>query len=402
LLSKKLLGKEKTFEELSENAKARKVPYSRLGRMMTFGGLAAGLGAGTIAELTRRTLGMKGTDVTGSLLGDSAVLSEANAKRIVDTLCKVRGAALKLGQMMSIQDNALINPQLQRIFDRVRQSADFMPIYQLEVVLIDEFGSDWRSRVSTFDERPFAAASIGQVHLATLLDDGRSVAMKIQYPGVADGIESDINNLIATLKVANVLPEGLYLDQLKDLSQSEAANDSKKLRELAVPNGFSLPSDHAPLYFSLQLGLCLDMLLEQIIVSKELDVYQDVVSYFRQLVLIIKCLQFSYQAITPCIWSFMSSSVQSIAFDIPLCAGQPKIVGLMVHPQLTGQPKIVGLMVQPQLMTSCSPRLQMIRYDHSDILLSKWNGKLLSFVHSTQHILKWPKGSAIYMLLANK
>lgn len=73
--------------------------------------------------------------------------------------------------------------------------------------LVDQFGPDWRSLVTSFDERPFAAASIGQVHLATL-PDGRSVAMKIQYPGVAEGIDSDINNLIGTLKIANILPEG--------------------------------------------------------------------------------------------------------------------------------------------------------------------------------------------------
>ena len=72
-----------------------------------------------------------------------------------------------------------------------------------------ELGDDWRSKVQSFEDKPFAAASIGQVHLATL-EDGRSVAMKIQYPGVAEGIESDINNLMSTLSVTNILPEGQY------------------------------------------------------------------------------------------------------------------------------------------------------------------------------------------------
>ena len=70
------------------------------------------------------------------------------------------------------------------------------------------------SKVKSFDDKPFAAASIGQVHLATLHDD-RTVAMKIQYPGVAEGIDSDINNLMSTLNVANVLPEGKNLSVLK-------------------------------------------------------------------------------------------------------------------------------------------------------------------------------------------
>ena len=75
--------------------------------------------------------------------------------------------------------------------------------------MIKEFGPTWRELVETFDERPFAAASIGQVHQA-VLKDGKTVAMKVQYPGVAEGIDSDINNLMTTLSVANILPEGKH------------------------------------------------------------------------------------------------------------------------------------------------------------------------------------------------
>ncbi len=92
-----------------------------------------------------------------------ALLSPANAERIVDTLCKVRGAALKLGQILSIQDTNVVSPQLIQAFDRVRQAADFMPDYQVEKVMKSQFGRDWRSKFATFVEKPFAAASIGQV-----------------------------------------------------------------------------------------------------------------------------------------------------------------------------------------------------------------------------------------------
>ncbi|XP_076067468.1 uncharacterized protein LOC143040365 isoform X2 [Oratosquilla oratoria] len=243
LLGRKPLAKDKPKSTLAKNAQARKVPHSRIGRLMTFGGLAASLGAGTVAEMTRRTLGYRDGKGSGSLLDASPFLTEANAKRIVDTLCRVRGAALKLGQMLSIQDNALINPQLQKIFERVRQSADFMPAWQLENALVKEFGPDWRTRVSSFDDHPFAAASIGQVHLATL-EDGRQVAMKIQYPGVADGIESDINNLISTLRVANILPEALYVDSVIEVAKKELAWEcdyereyrcTKRFKELVQP-----------------------------------------------------------------------------------------------------------------------------------------------------------------------
>ena len=66
----------------------------------------------------------------------SVILSDANAERIVKTLCRVRGAALKIGQILSIQDEALVSPQVSAIFERVRESADFMPKWQLEVIFL--------------------------------------------------------------------------------------------------------------------------------------------------------------------------------------------------------------------------------------------------------------------------
>lgn len=151
--------------QLSETSREVAVPSSRIGRLATYGGLAASLGMGALAEVTRRGLGLsgdrKGDDL--SILDSNPFLTEANAERIVNTLCKVRGAALKLGQMLSIQDNSLINPQLQKIFERVRKSADFMPVRQMEGVLIEEFGADWRSKVLQFHDKPFAAASVGNI-----------------------------------------------------------------------------------------------------------------------------------------------------------------------------------------------------------------------------------------------
>lgn len=164
---------------LSERARERKVPVTRIGRLANFGGLAVGLGIGALAEVAKKSLRSENSTGKKAVLDSSPFLSEANAERIVSTLCKVRGAALKLGQMLSIQDDAFINPHLAKIFERVRQSADFMPLKQMTKTLNSDLGPHWRDKLEYFEERPFAAASIGQVHLARM-KGGREVAMKIQ------------------------------------------------------------------------------------------------------------------------------------------------------------------------------------------------------------------------------
>ncbi|XP_072345555.1 atypical kinase COQ8A, mitochondrial-like isoform X2 [Scyliorhinus torazame] len=236
---------------LSEKARELKVPTTRLERVANFGGLAIRVGFGALLEATKKTFRTKSGTQGALLLDSSTILSEANAERIVGTLCKVRGAALKLGQMLSIQDEAFINPALQKIFERVRQGADFMPTRQMLKTLDSELGSDWRGKLEHFEERPFAAASIGQVHLGRL-KDGREVAMKIQYPGVAQSIDSDLRNLTTLLNMSNALPAGLFPDHaIQVMSQEltlecdyerEAASTQKFKKLIADEPYFNVPS----------------------------------------------------------------------------------------------------------------------------------------------------------------
>uniref|UniRef100_A0A3P8W9N1 Coenzyme Q8B n=1 Tax=Cynoglossus semilaevis TaxID=244447 RepID=A0A3P8W9N1_CYNSE len=225
-------------QPLVRSARERKVPSTRISRMANFGGLALGLGIGAIAEVAKQSLGNMGA------LLDSPFLSEANAERIVNTLCKVRGAALKIGQMLSIQDNSFIHPQLQSIFERVRKNADFMPTWQMNKVLVEELGPSWRERLSHFEDKPFAAASIGQVHYG-VLKDGREMAMKIQYPGVAESIHSDVNNLISVLKMNTFLPKGLFPESSLEVLQRELMLECDYEREAACAKKFkSLLAGH--------------------------------------------------------------------------------------------------------------------------------------------------------------
>lgn len=226
--------------QLSERSREKRVPSSVIERLGSYGGLVASVGLGTVAELAKRNVGLGGKGSSKT----SIILNEANANRIVETLCKVRGAVLKLGQMLSIQDSSLIDPNLAKIFERVRQSADFMPEWQVEKVLVNELKEDWRSKFAEFSMKPFAAASIGQVHEAKL-HDGRSVAVKIQYPGVDTSIDSDIKALTSLLRVWDFLPKGLYVENLIQSARHDLALEvdylneavqSKKFRQLIAGN----------------------------------------------------------------------------------------------------------------------------------------------------------------------
>lgn len=190
-----------------------RVPSSRLGRIWSYGGLAAGLVTGAITEGFSRSIRGGGD---GSLM-----LSPANMERLVAKLSTMRGAALKLGQMMSFQDSKMLPAPIQEVLQRVQDRADYMPAWQRDRVLTTNLGPEWRDLYEDFEEKPIAAASIGQVHRAVLKSNSARVAVKIQYPGVADSINSDLNNLRMLLAASKLLPKGLYLDKTIDNARIE-------------------------------------------------------------------------------------------------------------------------------------------------------------------------------------
>ncbi|CAG8564068.1 483_t:CDS:2 [Funneliformis caledonium] len=199
-----------------------KIPTSRIVSL----GLAVGLGVGAMGEVIRRATG------TSSIQGGSVLISEANINRLVNKLSRMRGAALKLGQMISIQDNDILPTQLEKVLMRVQNSANYMPYWQMEKVMINELGTDWRDNFKNFEPFPIAAASIGQVHSARLSKPPyMPVAIKVQYPGIAASIDSDMNNLRTLVIVSNLLPKGLYLDNTIKVARRELAWETDYVRE---------------------------------------------------------------------------------------------------------------------------------------------------------------------------
>lgn len=193
-----------------KHMRERSVPSTQLARMWGFGSLAVRMALGSAVDNTVNLLSGE----------NSRSISDQNAERLAEALCRMRGAALKLGQMLSMQDDTTLPPALSKALERVRQSADYMPERQLDNQLCNQLGSEWRTNFAEFDLVPIAAASIGQVHRGKL-HNGTNVAIKIQYPGVAESIDSDLQNLKRLITLVNFLPPGLYIDQIIKVASQE-------------------------------------------------------------------------------------------------------------------------------------------------------------------------------------
>ncbi len=184
--------------------KRSRVPASRVERLARMGWMAGEFAAGGLVEGARRLFG--GTSAPGA----SALLSSANARRMARRLAQLRGAAMKLGQLLSLESADILPPEFAEALATLRASADTMPSSQVRRVLGSEYGKGWEARFRSFDFEPVASASIGQVH-AAVTADGRRLALKVQYPGVARSIDSDVDNVASLLRLARLLPVELDL-----------------------------------------------------------------------------------------------------------------------------------------------------------------------------------------------
>ncbi|CAA9480712.1 MAG: Uncharacterized ABC1 family protein Rsph17029_4038, partial [uncultured Sphingomonadaceae bacterium] len=188
-------------------SRSRPLPRGRASRLGQFGRLAGGIAGGMIAEGARRL-------ATGERpRARDMLLTPGNFRKLADRLSHLRGAAMKLGQMISLDAGDLLPPELTDILAGLRERAHHMPPAQLERLLEREWGMDWRLRFALFDAVPIAAASIGQVHRATARN-GRELAIKVQYPGVRESIDSDVDNVSTLLRMSGLLPRGLDIGPL--------------------------------------------------------------------------------------------------------------------------------------------------------------------------------------------
>lgn len=204
--------------------RALRVPSGRLVRAGRVGGLAGGL-LGDIAlrgaaELTR---GRR------PRLHD-LLLTPTSMRRIADELAHMRGAAMKLGQLLSMDTGEVFPRELTDIFARLRSNAHFMPPSQLKSVLNANWPPGWHKAFRHFDTRPIAAASIGQVHRVQTRD-GRDLAIKVQYPGVSQSIDSDVANLGMLVRATGLLPKSFDLETYLDEAKRQLHEETDYRRE---------------------------------------------------------------------------------------------------------------------------------------------------------------------------
>ncbi|MBV5297573.1 MAG: AarF/ABC1/UbiB kinase family protein [Rhodoferax sp.] len=179
------------------------------------------------------------TGVAGSMLMEGArqwaqgkrprlsdlLLTPANAVRVTHQLAQMRGAAMKVGQLISMDGGDLLPPELATILARLRSDARAMPARQVQAVLTANWGAKWQQRFEPFSFTPIAAASIGQVHRAKT-KDGRDLAIKIQYPGVRKSISSDVDNVASLLRMSGLLPKTLNITPLLQQAKSQLREEA--------------------------------------------------------------------------------------------------------------------------------------------------------------------------------
>ncbi|MEL7172819.1 MAG: AarF/ABC1/UbiB kinase family protein, partial [Pseudomonadota bacterium] len=226
------------------------VPSGRLARVASLGGAVGGIAA----DIAARGLGQAVRGQRPRLR--DLMLTPGNVGRLTDELARMRGAAMKMGQLLSMDAGDLLPPELAEVMARLRADAAPMPPKQLKSVLTAAWGEGWIKRFRSFGTTPVAAASIGQVHRA-VTREGETLAIKVQYPGVRASIGSDVDNVGTLLRLSGLMPDGVdpapFLAEAKRQLHEEAdyAHEAAQLARFAGLmeglEGFVVPRLHEAL-----------------------------------------------------------------------------------------------------------------------------------------------------------
>ena len=249
----------------SPTRSSRAVPSSRLSRIGRLGSLAGRIAGNVVSQGAGQLL--KGEKPALS----SLLLTPKNISNIADQLASMRGAAMKLGQLISMDAGDFLPEELAVILGRLRDDADPMPKDQLIATLNQSWGEKWQDDLLYFSFAPIAAASIGQVHKVITMD-GRMLAVKVQYPGVKKSIDSDVDNVATLIKLTGLVPKSLDINPLLQEAKAQLHQEADYVREADMlnryralvestdipnkgSNAFVIPQTFAPLTTSTVLAM---------------------------------------------------------------------------------------------------------------------------------------------------
>ena len=216
----------------SPTRSSRAVPTSRLSRIGRLGSLAGRIAGNVVSQGAGQLL--KGEKPALS----SLLLTPKNISNIADQLASMRGAAMKLGQLISMDAGDFLPEELAVILGRLRDDADPMPKDQLIATLNQSWGEKWQDDLLYFSFAPIAAASIGQVHKVITMD-GRMLAVKVQYPGVKKSIDSDVDNVATLIKLTGFVPKSLDINPLLQEAKAQLHQEADYVREADMLNRYS-------------------------------------------------------------------------------------------------------------------------------------------------------------------
>ena len=217
------------------------VPRNSVSRGAKLAGLPLGFAGRTALGLARR-IGGESAEIVAQ------EIQRRTADQVFRVLGELKGGAMKFGQALSIFEAAL-PPELagpyRATLTRLQESAPPLSTGTVHRVLAADLGEDWRGSFQSFDDTPAAAASIGQVHKA-VWDDGRAVAVKIQYPGAGKALLNDFTQLARIGRLFGVLMPGLDVKPMLDELRDRVAEELDYHMEAAAQRAFAAAYDGDP------------------------------------------------------------------------------------------------------------------------------------------------------------
>jgi predicted unusual protein kinase regulating ubiquinone biosynthesis (AarF/ABC1/UbiB family) len=216
---------------------------SALGRTARLATLPMGFAGRTALGVGKRVAGRPAEIVVTEV-------QQRTADQLFKVLGELKGGAMKLGQAMSIFESVLpdeLAGPYREVLTRLQDAAPPMTMRMLESVMSEDFGADWRELFVSFDEAPVASASIGQVHRATWAD-GTDVAVKIQYPGAAKALRSDLRQLSRLARLFTVLAPGIDIKPLLAELEARVSEELDYDLEASAQAAFAEAFDGDPEY----------------------------------------------------------------------------------------------------------------------------------------------------------